>query len=265
MKRKIRRRCKCGCGGITRPGRIWIQGHNANIIKNCLYCGARIELKIKRDMRRKKFCGRSCQAKYGWEVGKLGFDWDDPVKKEGIRKKLRGVHSITQKLLDAAKERGLKKRGIRFKAIEVMCEHCGKTFITTRYRDNPGNGNKHTRKYCCVECKNLASRKLPELRTNKIRLKEWRMGVLARDDYICQHCGCERKRLLQAHHKKSKTEYPELIYEISNGETLCVYCHIKQHPKLKNFILSSLGIKLKQPYVRTIKRREGRLQDACAI
>ena len=28
---KLRRRCKCGCGGITTPGKKWIKGHNVKI------------------------------------------------------------------------------------------------------------------------------------------------------------------------------------------------------------------------------------------
>jgi len=87
-------------------------------------------------------------------------------------------------------------------------------------------------------------RKPDEMKTEKVRLKEWRVKVFKRDNYKCVECGCSRKRLLQAHHIKPKNKYPELAYKINNGQTLCVYCHIKKHKNLPvEFMLSSLHLK----------------------
>lgn len=59
-------------------------------------------------------------------------------------------------------------------------------------------------------------RKLPEYR-------EWRSKVFKRDNYTCQECGS--KRNLQAHHIRQVALYPDLVYELSNGITLCKTCH----------------------------------------
>ena len=34
---------------------------------------------------------------------------------------------------------------------------------------------------------------------------------------------------IQAHHKKSWNDYPDLRYEMRNGITLCIPCHKKVH------------------------------------
>jgi len=54
----------------------------------------------------------------------------------------------------------------------------------------------------------------------------WRKAVYERDRYACQICG-HRGKNLQPHHIKSWAKYPELRYEISNGQTLCIPCHKK--------------------------------------
>lgn len=71
--------------------------------------------------------------------------------------------------------------------------------------------------------KNLAIRLSPECR-------EWRKAVLARDNYTCQNCGTHGG-WLQAHHIKRFALFPELRFEVSNGQTLCEPCHRKTHRK----------------------------------
>ena len=54
----------------------------------------------------------------------------------------------------------------------------------------------------------------------------WRKAVFERDNYICVWCG-QRGGQLNADHIKPLAGYPELIFEISNGRTLCIGCHKK--------------------------------------
>jgi len=64
-----------------------------------------------------------------------------------------------------------------------------------------------------------------------IRYKNWRKAVFERDDYICQQCkarnGNGKEIYLEAHHIKEWVDYPELRFELSNGLTLCNFCHNK--------------------------------------
>jgi hypothetical protein len=55
---------------------------------------------------------------------------------------------------------------------------------------------------------------------------QWRKEVLGRDNHICRDCGL--KENVNAHHLKSLIDYPELVFEVSNGLTLCEDCH-KRH------------------------------------
>jgi len=54
----------------------------------------------------------------------------------------------------------------------------------------------------------------------------WASLVKLRDKK-CVKCGSVHK--LHAHHIKPYKNYPELRYDINNGETLCSYCHIEYH------------------------------------
>lgn len=59
---------------------------------------------------------------------------------------------------------------------------------------------------------------------NSQNWKIWRLSVFERDGFVCQLCK-EKGGKLEAHHIKKWSKYPDLIFEISNGITLCVSCH----------------------------------------
>lgn len=115
----------------------------------------------------------------------------------------------------------------------VNCKYCGKEIITSE---------KRNKSYCSVECRNSAYKithkgelshfwkggktKLSKLRKTNAEYKDWREAVFKRDNYICQNCG-KHTNNLEAHHRKEQSNYPELIYDIDNGITLCHECHKK--------------------------------------
>lgn len=63
------------------------------------------------------------------------------------------------------------------------------------------------------------------IKTSK-RWKDWRTRVFKRDKYTCQKCWKQGGEL-HPHHIKQKSLFPELIFIVSNGLTLCKDCHKK--------------------------------------
>ena len=62
------------------------------------------------------------------------------------------------------------------------------------------------------------------------KLEVWRRAVLVRDNYTCQKCfGRKGFTRLCPHHIKPKKEFPEFIYDVDNGITLCSSCHASLH------------------------------------
>ncbi|TSC75491.1 MAG: hypothetical protein G01um101430_333 [Parcubacteria group bacterium Gr01-1014_30] len=50
--------------------------------------------------------------------------------------------------------------------------------------------------------------------------------MLERDNYTCQGCGINDSRVLTVDHIRNKSLHKDVIYEISNGVTLCANCHL---------------------------------------
>lgn len=66
-----------------------------------------------------------------------------------------------------------------------------------------------------------------------LKYKQWRIAVFARDNATCQKCG-QRGGKLQVDHDLPFAIYPDLRFEVLNGQTLCVPCHqIKTKQDLK--------------------------------
>lgn len=62
--------------------------------------------------------------------------------------------------------------------------------------------------------------------------RDWRKSIFDRDDYTCVMCK-RTKVYLNAHHKKSWRDFPDLRYDINNGMTVCEPCHKILHRREK--------------------------------
>ncbi|MBM4401577.1 MAG: HNH endonuclease [Crenarchaeota archaeon] len=58
----------------------------------------------------------------------------------------------------------------------------------------------------------------------QFRPRLWRIAVFEKDNYTCQECG-KRGGELQADHVKPWADYPELRFDLDNGQCLCKGCH----------------------------------------
>lgn len=63
--------------------------------------------------------------------------------------------------------------------------------------------------------------------------KNWRSAVFERDKYTCRNCK-KSGVYIEANHIKPWALYPEMRYEVSNGETLCKPCHMQTETYAKN-------------------------------
>lgn len=72
---------------------------------------------------------------------------------------------------------------------------------------------------------------LKRKRYRSVEYKLWREAVRKRDNFTCQACG--NRSNLEVHHIKPVSLFPDLIYAINNGITLCKKCHQVWHKNLK--------------------------------
>lgn len=85
-------------------------------------------------------------------------------------------------------------------------------------------------KYCRIERRRKEKEiKLSPRKAMQHLLKEWRLAVFERDNFICQCCGWDKGKILQAHHIKNFSNHPHLRLDIDNGITLCKHCHDPHH------------------------------------
>lgn len=75
------------------------------------------------------------------------------------------------------------------------------------------------------------------------KYKKWRNSIFKRDNYECKICGCRQSGFINAHHIIHFSEILDnnniktledaylcnLLWEINNGITVCIKCHIKIH------------------------------------
>lgn len=79
------------------------------------------------------------------------------------------------------------------------------------------------------------------------RMFIWSRDVKIKGGWVCGKCGELDRELLESHHIKPKHIFPELAYEVDNGECTCLWCHAIAHQDnivICNQILARLAVKL---------------------
>ena len=133
------------------------------------------------------------------------------------------------------KDRKIKyenRKPIKKKGYFKNCIICKKQFYT--FRSNPN------RKFCSRDClgeyftgsnshcwRGGVTPKKDRMR-RCAKYKQWRRTIFVRDDFTCQECG-KTHTYVMAHHIQPFSQYPDLIYDLNNGITLCKKCHKKKH------------------------------------
>ena len=69
-------------------------------------------------------------------------------------------------------------------------------------------------------------KRFKRVRFDLVRLKDWAKAVKKRDGFSCRACGY--RGYLHSHHLVSKTYVPKHAYDVWNGITLCVICHMRK-------------------------------------
>jgi endogenous inhibitor of DNA gyrase (YacG/DUF329 family) len=144
-----------------------------------------------------------------------------------------------------------KNHNAYIERVKVICDQCGKEI-----ERRPNDISPHN--FCDQKCmgdwksENLQGKKASSWKggftplIKKLRLipkaVQWRNLVLNRDNDECQECGSQDH--LEVHHIKEFAEIVkenniktleeallcEELWNISNGQTLCVHCHAEKHP-----------------------------------
>lgn len=178
-----------------------------------------------------QYCSKGCGYKYRESGGKKGKHYSHTQRARiaicpVCGKEFRAVNDYKcRKAVYCSKECWSKRATEKRK-----CPVCGKQFETS---------TKRNKIYCSQKCRDLAYRerkgelsnfwqggktKESDLLRTSAEYREWRLAVFKRDNFTCQKCG-QRARDIEAHHIKERCKYPELIFDVGNGLTLCHECH----------------------------------------
>jgi hypothetical protein len=190
--------------------------------KKCLICGNLYTKKTtcsKKEWNRTKYCSRECVAKS--KIGKI--PWNKGTT--GICKSNSGTFKKGQ----SSWNKGLKGYSVSWNKGKPKSEKT-KRKISQSLMGRPTGRTGALSNFW----KGGKSSEYTKLK-NSLKWKNWRRAIFERDDYTCQECGERNYKgngksvWIHPHHLKSRHEFPELQFDIDNGQTLCRDCHRKTH------------------------------------
>jgi hypothetical protein len=197
------------------------------IQKECLICKKVFFVHPYREFTA-KLCSKNCQIKYN-ALRRTGKHKSNDTK-EKIRKANKG-----------------KKRSLETKT-KLSESHKGIHYLERPFKIGHIPWNKGLKGYMAKEknpnWKGGISDKNSKIR-GSIEYKHWRLQIFKRDWFSCQICGHKGKDI-EAHHIKNVKNYPELIFDMNNGITLCDKCHLltrKKEESLENIFIKLLSLK----------------------
>lgn len=112
---------------------------------------------------------------------------------------------------------------------KIVCRYCQKIVPESGHsciydNHNRKKYNKYRKDY--VEKNSETIKPLMSVRWRKLRLK-----IIARDSYHCQRClikyGIINGEKIEAHHIKSRLNYPELMFDENNIIAICQTCNVQ--------------------------------------
>lgn len=178
------------------------------ISKECLICKEYFDkpknCSLKEWIGSKKYCSKKCYSqaqKLGLHKNALGYKHTEETKKH-----LSEIH--TGKKAPWTRERLLGKPPI-YTPFILGCKPWNKGI---KYLQITGDRHPNWK----GGCKNRDR--------GTFEYKFWKNECFERDNYTCQICN-KRGGYLEVHHIKSWKDYPELRYDVNNGQTLCKTCH----------------------------------------
>lgn len=219
--------CECGCGKETMPGKRFIVGHNFNIRilkpRVCPVCQTTFQPRTHDT----KCCSAECYNKIRSKHRRKRVIKSCPVCGKSFE--------VKQHRGDTAKYCSKECWSVRNPPRVKICGWCGKSFSDWGYNDA-----KFCSKSCADKNRSVVYRGEKSgnwkggksLKNDRARMGNdlalWRKAVYKRDGYACVKCG-RKGRGLQAHHIKPFIDFPDMRLDVTNGITLCLECHEKEH------------------------------------
>lgn len=142
----------------------------------------------------------------------------DPAKL--IKRKGSTVVDITGTIVGNLKIIGIDNT--KFGRLYWRCQCICGSLVSYRSNDLMRGKRKNCSQYCSAKV----------LSTN-YKLHLWSLSVIKRDKNICQCCGISK--FLEAHHLIKPSIDETLLFNISNGVTLCKKCHVAFHTQYTFF------------------------------